>query len=349
MGGYWARMIVTCLFVLMGCGSENNLPKGYVDNAFKPIADRVNGGEGDNLHALVVWQKGVTRFEWYGDAPGMAGMLQTERLIGTPERRFNMHEISRTVVAMLTFIAIDEGKIKSTETPIYKYLPSMPKRPKRWRTISVQHALDMETGLNLDEFAISKLRFDHNWNQLNRAEDIMAFIYNQEFADSPGDTFRSSGSATLLLAKALEHVYQKPFEVLAEEKLFSRIGIQDARWLRYLGSQETGIDFGLLLTSSDMIKLGQVILQDGEWGEDNIFNPKWASKVKNLINSDAEFSMHFGRLPELNGALIVQGDGEQYIVISPQKQAVIVSAAGNYHSESKPVLQLVSDLLPILY
>ncbi|WP_159065049.1 serine hydrolase domain-containing protein [Thaumasiovibrio subtropicus] len=348
MRAWWIIFLIA--LTLSGCGAEEHSEDsvGHSDVIMQPIADRIARGEGGNLHCFMVWQRGVTRLEVYGDAPGMAGMLKTDQLSGSPERRFNMHAISRSVIAMLVFIAIDEGEFKSLDSPLHQYLSTTPSKPRDWRKITLRHALDMRTGLPLDESATTKVRFDHAWNQLNRAESTLEFIFSQTFVDKPGETLRVSGTSTVLLAKALESVYGKPVEKLAEEKLFTPLGITSAQWLRYQGSREIGVDFGLQLISADMVKLGQLVLQRGEWEGKPIFAEAWGDALLKIGTGNEQFGLQFWRLSAFSQAIVAKGEGEQYIVISPQKEAVIVSTAGNYLQEGEPILGLLNDVLPML-
>ncbi|HVF80337.1 MAG TPA: serine hydrolase, partial [Flavisolibacter sp.] len=59
--------------------------------------------------------------------------------------------VAKSFVATLVGIAVAEGKIVSLQQPVTDYLPELKKRDNRFVNITLQHLLDMRSGLQFDE------------------------------------------------------------------------------------------------------------------------------------------------------------------------------------------------------
>ncbi|WP_413110421.1 serine hydrolase domain-containing protein [Thaumasiovibrio sp. DFM-14] len=344
----WRAYIICCSLLLTACEQGTEELDGQVEPRFAPMIERISDGTVGNLHGLVVWQRGVTRLEYYGSAPGMAGFQPASMIQGAADKHFNLHSATKLVAALLTFIAVDEGRIASLDEPIRNYLPSLPQQPTRWQKITFRHALEMTTGLALDEAALPKQHINNDWNRMNQSEDVLAFIYQQPFKSAPGSEYRYSGSGTILIAAALAEIYGSEYPLLAKEKLFSPLDISSQRWLRFQNGAMVSSDAGLQLTVIDMVKLGQLLLQKGEWNEHPLIQPHWIESAMALDeNNEARSLLHTKIEDVQDGRLVIHGDGEQYIWVLPQQQAVLVSAAGNYRGEEQVynLLNAIPELL----
>src|SRR5215203_1953555 len=61
---------------------------------------------------------------------------------------FPSNSMAKSFIGTLVGIALLEGKIKSEDEPITKYLPELGKRDSRFHEITIKHLLDMRSGLD---------------------------------------------------------------------------------------------------------------------------------------------------------------------------------------------------------
>jgi len=133
--------------------SHENLPSVAIkngDNAFH-FADATDHGqsrpwreeldktlEGSSTAAFLVIRHDSILYEKYFDGFDRSSLLPSFSLV-------------KSFVATLTGIAHDEGKIKSFDEPMTNYLPKFLKKDPRFAQITIQHLLDMRSGLQWDE------------------------------------------------------------------------------------------------------------------------------------------------------------------------------------------------------
>ena len=87
--------------------------------------------------------------------------------------------------------------------------------------------------------------------------------------------FEYNGSDTHVLSLALEKIYKKPLNQIFEEELWIPLGMaQDGFLITDLeaGAFAAG---GLIATSRDLIKLGQLMLTKGKIGNNRLFSEEW--------------------------------------------------------------------------
>ena len=127
------------------------------------------------------------------------------------------------------------------------------------------------------------------------------------------------------------------------EKLFAPLGItnyinqtDDSKVTPYFGG-------GMLLTSRDLLKFGQLYQNKGKWKGQQIISEKWveASFGKYLRLQDYNDKNLYGYLwwhdtYEVNGkayeAIEARGAGGQFIFILPALESVVVITSGNFRN-----------------
>jgi CubicO group peptidase (beta-lactamase class C family) len=169
--------------------------------------------------ALLVWHRGAVIHESYRN-----GMIDTDRHVN--------HSTSKTLTTMMIGIAVADGRLDASE-PIRTYVHAL-RAMRAWDAITVQHVLDMASGIDADEryddpdamFARYARAVGYYPGAVGDAVGALAFI-ERELSDSrepPGRTFDYLSYLTDLLPMMLSEVYgQHPCE-LYEQHLFRPVG-----------------------------------------------------------------------------------------------------------------------------
>ncbi len=199
--------------------------------------------------------------------------------------------------------------------------------------VSVEHLLTMSSG------------WPENWYYTN-TNNILNILLTTPLASNPGNYFFYNNAACHLnsyLINTLTDLNPKEF---AMENLFSQLGIDNPNW----GLDADGVNNGsydLFLTLKEMVKLGQLYLQNGVSGEippNQIVSSLWIEEsTSNQINTG--WGDGYGYLWWLPGkGYAAIGLGGQLIIIIPEAQLVIGTHSYTFSSDN-----YFNNLSSILY
>ena len=154
---------------------------------------------------------------------------------------------------------------------------------------------------------------------------------------------RSAAGGTDLIGNIIERVSGKPFDVFAREALFQPLGIADWAWETYQNGKFSPAA-GLRLRPRDAAKIGQLVLNRGNWSGQQIVPATW---VEQSIVPRFQAIDYFGGLffygyhwwlgRTLSGSqevtwIAAVGLGGQRIFIVPDLDLVVMTTAGLYAS-----------------
>jgi CubicO group peptidase (beta-lactamase class C family) len=117
----------------------------------------------------------------------------------------------------------------------------------------------------------------------------------------------------------------------ADEFLFKPLGITEWKW----ESANDGITFGafsLFMKPRDLAKFGQLLLQNGKWGNQQIVDSTWITEAtKPVVTTDgpgSSYGYYFWVYPAYEG-YAAAGHGGQFIFVVPSKELVVIYTAGH--------------------
>ncbi len=348
---YRVLAIISLLAIATGCGqAEINVVQS--NERFAPVEQRVKSGKANNIHSLIAWQSNEKVFELHRQGGGLYGTQKTSMVPVGANKLHNIHSVTKSFVATLIFIAIDEGKLANLDVPVFSLFPEYQQSDREAKmAITVRDVMNMSTGYALDELATSYRQGSGNvFTRHYMAEDLLAMFLETKLAFEPGSRFAYSGLSTVGLSKIIERVYGQPFTQVMRDKLFEPLSITDYRWLAQHGSNEPGADWGLMLSPLDMGKFGLMWLNKGEFQGKRILAGHWFNMLRSssFYSYSMGYRLHFWQVSKIGGAVAANGIGEQYIVMLPNQDAVIVATGGNYDLASMPSLDTVRLLASLL-
>jgi len=209
--------------------------------------------------------------------------------------------VSKSVTSLLVGLAVDGGYISSVNDPITKYIPELKGRDPKFERLTVKYLLNMCTGLKFKESYTNPFqgmaRYYYGVNQMRKIKKL-------KFENEPGVQFKYQSASTALLGIAVENATRMPLAKYLEEKIWKPLGMEnEASWSlddnRHRIAKAYG---GLNTTAIDLVKIGRLYLNNGNWNGKQIVSKAW---VKNSV------------IPN------VQGNGYQYqwyIVNSDMKE-----------------------------
>ena len=270
----------------------------------------------------------------------------------TPNRAFNIKSASKSIIGLLTGIAIEEGFIPSIDEPISTYFPDYFEEnpdPKK-ESITVKNLLSMQAGLRS-----TSSRYYGAWVM---SDNWVEYALDQDFiTDIDGRMVYSTGTSHLLsviITKATG-VSTKAF---AEQYLFDPMGIEVCGWDRdpqgyYMGGNN------MALKPTDLLKIGQMLIDDGIWDGEQIITKDWivdSFKTYTFSNYNPYGYGYQWWNKETAGytTFFAWGHGGQYIMMVPELDAVVVMTssvtnASRRRTYKRPVFVLLEDhIIPFL-
>jgi len=187
--------------------------------------------------------------------------------------------VVKSFVSTLAQIAHQEGKIKSFADPVTEYLPWLLKSDSRWQYVTVQHVLDMRTGVKSSETYDSPfsdvIRLGFTRNVSNRLQ--------KPILDTLPGKFIYKSVNTQILASVIEAAIGQKLQDYLYEKLWLPLGMEsDATW--HIDAKGTVRAFCCLnATLKDYAKIGRLYLRNGNWEGAQLLSPQW---VQTILNAD---------------------------------------------------------------
>lgn len=181
--------------------------------------------------------------------------------------------VTKSIVSLLLGEAIEKKYIRSINDRIVKYLPEYKSiLVGEKKKITVKDLAEMSSGLEWYEWDVSY--FDpENINQIAaQSPDPVKFVLSQPLIHKPGKVFAYNSGSTPLIMKIIKNAAgAKTFAEFAIHSNLSRLDFKNAYWIM----QNSGREGNFLLRPRDMIKIGQLVLNNGMWNGEQIVSKKW--------------------------------------------------------------------------
>jgi CubicO group peptidase (beta-lactamase class C family) len=291
-----------------------------------------------NLHSLLVVRRGSLVYERYFVGEDQAWADQLGRVSFDASTKHDVRSITKSVTALLVGIAIERQLISGIEELVFTYFPHCADlRTPQKDGIRLRHLLTMSPGFDWDEYR--PFSDPHNSEaRMYRSPDPYRFVLQQPLVTPPGKFFRYNSGATELLGGVLHRTTNRRLDDFAREVLFEPLGIADTAWNGFSNGIPAA-SAGLRLRPRDMAKLGQLVLNRGQWNGRQIIPETWIrdSSLPQIGRPDGIY--FYGYQWWLGRSLVdkrevpwvaAMGRGGQHIFVVPRLDLVVVLTAGLY-------------------
>ena len=271
---------------------------------------------------------------------------------------------TKSITSACIGIAIDKGFIKSVDQSIFDYLPDHQQlKTDNKNYITIEHLLTMTSGLAWDEWnAAHGGQLTNDYDHLYVVDDQIKAVLERPWWAAPGEFFTYNGGGIVILGEILKNATGMNMDEFAKQYLFEPLGIESASWWSYPnGRLETASS--LSITPRDMLKIGALYLNNGNWNGEQIISWEWVEKSSTVYKNNVGINLpiedsglngygYTWWISELNyhGEPLkmyrANGWGGQTIMVLPELEMVVVFTSGNWASKSKLFKILNSYILP---
>ena len=204
------------------------------------------------------------------------GDLIWERYWGnfTPTSTSNSMSLSKTIVALLIGIAIEEGHIESELEPVANYIPEWSKDERS--EITLQDLLYMQSGLRNQDNSDNPFS---DLVQMYANSDVDAVALKIPAVQSSGQVFDYNNANTQILSEVLERATGEKFSNYLSSRLWQPLHANNASlWLdRPQGNPKPFCC--LFATPKDWARVGQLFLDRGKVNGQQVVPYAWLEKM----------------------------------------------------------------------
>ncbi len=273
-----------------------------------------------NTYAFIVIRNDTLLFEKYLDGHSRES-LQTS------------FSTTKSILSLLTGIAVKEGKITSVHDRITDYVPELLERDQAFSNITILDLLNMRSGLKFDRgvqfpFVTSDEPLTYSHPNLRKVA-----LNETKIESHPDQTFKYNDYNALLLGLILERTTGEPVSQFLERTLWKQLGMAfDASWITDQNGFEQ-MQSGVNARAIDFAKIGRLVLNNGNINGKQVVDSTWIdySTTPNdtLIFSNGQKwgygCMWWNVLQENRPKdIFACGHMGQFIYISPSSRIIIV-------------------------
>lgn len=307
-----------------------------IESRLKQYATSVSQGKEEGVTSFLVYKNNLRLFEHY--APNY-----------NANDTHDLRSVTKSLTAILVGIAIEQGLFPKTTENITPYINNIAANNTHLKQITFSDLLTMRTGLACDDWVPASLG---NEDKMYLSANWAKFFIDLPFSHTPGKHFSYCTGGAVLVGHLLNQTLNNDFESWSKQYLFSKLNISNYKWSKTpYGVVDTGGH--IFMTPRDLAKIGQLILNNGKYNEQQILPSYWLDKMTSshtkVYERPYEYGYWWWLLPPkktLNNItkkaelIFAWGNGGQYLFISPKHQLIFVFTGTNYNSRKMLLPQL---------
>ena len=258
----------------------------------------------------------------------------------TDDQLTDIRSAGKSLTALAIGIVIDEGNL-TLDTKVWPLLGSKPDDPRN--DITVRDLLTMSSKLDCSD---RTRKSPGNEERMYRRRVWRDFAMNIPVEagyarDEKGyGRFSYCTAGVFLLGQLVQEVTGQRFDAFVGERIFAPLGIEDVKW-RTSRSGEIQSGGQIKMRAGDLLKIGRLVLDGGEYGGQQIVTKQWISQMLQPHRQTGEY-VHYSYLWWFNlvksprgyePSWMMMGNGGNIVSIYRDYDAVIVVQARNYNKD----------------
>lgn len=237
--------------------------------------------------------------------------------------------VAKSFLSALYGVLLEEGAIGSLEDPVTRYVPEM--AGSAYDGATIRDVLQMSSGVAFNE------DYFNFWSDINKMGRVLALngsmdrfaIDQDKRAGPPGERFRYVSIDTHVLSLIARRATGRSLPDLLSEKIIQPLGFEKAPYYVTDGHGAAFALGGLNVTTRDYARFGQMILNDGRVGGQQVVPADWIALSTTPSAKTEPGHMKYGLhwwMPSDGqlGEVLARGVYGQEIYIDDRTQTVIV-------------------------
>ena len=265
-----------------------------------------------------------------------------------PGSRFDVWSCTKSFTGIAWGLLLEESKngtlpdnIKvNLDSFAYSFLPESFKiTDKQKEKITINHLLSMTSGIPGENQLVFGIPPRDNNGPFEHALGYQENRYGyktDKLISEPGTFWDYSDPAIAHLSILFKIIMRREMHEYMQDKVFSRIGIENASWDVHGGGPfigpHTSAHVGLHISARELARFGYLLMQNGKWGDDQIIPSIWvdkATKPSQTLNPEYGFTFwvntHETRWPGLPKDMFsLEGYNSNRCYVIPSKELVVV-------------------------
>ena len=268
-----------------------------------------------------------------------------------------LHSVSKTFTATAVGLAIADGKMALTDKVINYFPDKLPAEVSdNLKAMTVRDLLTMSCGHDVEP----------SWRG-DPDQDWVTIFLAQPVVHKPGSFYLYNSLGTYMLSAIVQQVTGEKVVDYLTPRLFEPLHIDKPKWEESPQGINCG-GWGLYLKTEDLAKMGQLLLQKGEWNGKQLIPAEWVAEMskkqvesinpgtrieeaeaKGMTKETSDWMQGYGyQMWRCRpGCFRADGARGQYIIVVPDKNAVIAITSNVEDLQGE--LNLVwNRILPVL-
>lgn len=270
------------------------------------------------------------------------------------EQLHELRSCAKLLVAMAIGIAIDKGLSIANEPltlntkifPVIKDVTNITninniKKIKEW---TIKDLLTHTTGY---ESQMMSERFIQDIDK----DNLVDYALNYDIPYEVGVRFAYNNVEPFILSVFFQEAFNQNLADFIDEKIFKNLNILDYKWENY-GKYCPGAT-GLYLKHSDFHKIGQLLLNDGKYNNNQIISSNWIKEMCSMKLETPSAYKSERVLPKIgigyftfisrDGYIFRDGSNGQYIILNKDKNLLITIMSTE--KDMKNVTEILRNLI----
>lgn len=320
-------------------------PVGEGTLSHATAARLVNGvidGRYREVRSILVFHKGALRLEEY--------FYGFDR-----NRQQQMRSLTKSVISLLAGAAVDRDLLDADAPALSRLGQGVMENPDpRKAQVTLANLLSHQSGFACnDRDAASP---GNEAKLYERTDWIKAFL-DLPVLGEPGKTGRYCSGGILAAGRIVELAAHKPLPEFAQQVLFDPLGVRRSDWMwNFKLDRSQRNEFGqIYLRPRDMLKLGMLVQQRGQWRGQRVLSAAWIDKsLARQSKVDGSeyglgiwhrwYSVRTSSGERRVDTIMFSGNGGQKVFIVPSLDLVAVFTGGAFNVES-PVNEMMAGVL----
>lgn len=273
---------------------------------------------------------------------------QHDELVGQfdwrENRRDNIHSLSKSFLSLAVGMAVEEGILSLDERPAEIFKDKLPKHPsENLKEMTIRNMIMMATGHDTFILQGYSAADDRPVRDAIENDDWVQYALQFEVPYKPGTYWKYNNFGPFLASVIIQNRTGESLKDWLKPRLFTPLGIKNPQWFEAAQGGYTLGCGGLHLSTEELLRFGQLLLNEGEWEGKQLVSSAWikeatAFQISNRVEGKnchpddcAGYGYFFWRCARDN-AYCGHGYGGQRIIVLPEQDACIAITAHEFHS-----------------